>query len=147
MAEIKQAENTGKKDLPKKSDKPIKENKKSDAKFDGKLGIILIRSRAGVNGYKKSLLDDLMLRKKHTLFIVNDSEAVRGKIKRIGHLVTWGELNSDIINKIGNKKTLHLHPPRGGFEKKGIKMPFKLGGATGYRAEKINDLINRMWIE
>jgi len=37
-----------------------------------------------------------------------------------------------------------LSPPRGGFERKGIKVPFSTGGALGDRKEKINDLIKKM---
>jgi len=40
------------------------------------------------------------------------------------------------------KPVLRLHPPRKGYE--GIKRPFSLGGALGYRGDKINDLIRRM---
>ena len=41
-------------------------------------------------------------------------------------------------------RTFYLNPPRKGFERKGIKVSFKAGGALGYRGEKINDLIQRM---
>lgn len=44
----------------------------------------------------------------------------------------------------GLKPYFKLHPPRGGFERKGIKTPFSLGGVLGYRKEKINDLIRKM---
>ena len=44
----------------------------------------------------------------------------------------------------GLKNFFKLKPPTRGFEKKGIKTPFSLGGALGYRKEKINDLIKRM---
>lgn len=37
-----------------------------------------------------------------------------------------------------------LSPPLGGFERKGIKKPYSLGGVLGYRKEKINDLLKRM---
>ena len=37
-----------------------------------------------------------------------------------------------------------MHPPRGGFDRNGIKMPFKNGGVYGNRKEKINLLIRRM---
>ena len=40
------------------------------------------------------------------------------------------------------KPVLRLQPPRKGYE--GIKRPFSLGGALGYRGDKINDLIRRM---
>lgn len=44
----------------------------------------------------------------------------------------------------GLKQFFRLSPPQKGFERKGIKVPYSLGGALGYRKEKINDLIKRM---
>ena len=44
----------------------------------------------------------------------------------------------------GLKSFFRLKPPVHGFEKKGIKNPFSMGGALGYRKEKINELIKRM---
>lgn len=44
----------------------------------------------------------------------------------------------------GLKLFFRLSPPKKGFERKGIKTPFSLGGVLGYRKEKINDLIQRM---
>jgi len=44
----------------------------------------------------------------------------------------------------GLKLFFRLSPPRKGFERKGIKVPFSQGGVLGYRKEKINDLIMRM---
>lgn len=44
----------------------------------------------------------------------------------------------------GLKLFFKLTPPKGGFERKGTKRPFSLGGALGYRKEKINDLIKKM---
>ncbi len=42
------------------------------------------------------------------------------------------------------KQFFKLHPPLGGFERAGIKKPFSVGGALGYRGEEINKLIRRM---
>jgi large subunit ribosomal protein L30 len=42
------------------------------------------------------------------------------------------------------KPFFRLHPPIGGFERAGIKMPFGKGGVLGNRAVKINDLIVKM---
>ena len=42
----------------------------------------------------------------------------------------------------GLKPLFRLHPPRKGYE--GIKRSFKVGGALGYRADKINILLRRM---
>jgi|SRR3989344_1355707 len=44
----------------------------------------------------------------------------------------------------GLKLYFRLKPPLKGFERKGIKVPFSMGGVLGYRKEKINDLILRM---
>lgn len=44
----------------------------------------------------------------------------------------------------GIKYFFRLSPPQKGFERKGVKLPFSLGGTLGYRKEKINELIQRM---
>ena len=44
----------------------------------------------------------------------------------------------------GLKLFFKLSPPRKGFESKGIKIPYSMGGALGYRKDNINDLVKRM---
>jgi large subunit ribosomal protein L30 len=44
----------------------------------------------------------------------------------------------------GLKLFFKLHPPIGGFERKGTKKPFSVGGVLGYRKEKINELLQKM---
>lgn len=44
----------------------------------------------------------------------------------------------------GLKPFFRLKPPTGGFERKGVKKPFSLGGSLGYRREKVNDLVRKM---
>lgn len=44
----------------------------------------------------------------------------------------------------GVKPFFRLHPPIGGFERKGIKMPFAKGGVLGNRKEAISILIAKM---
>ncbi len=41
-------------------------------------------------------------------------------------------------------KVFRLHPPKKGFERGGIKKPYSVGGALGYRAGDINGLIEKM---
>ena len=48
------------------------------------------------------------------------------------------------MNQVGIVNCFRMSPPRKGYERKGIKVPFVLGGASGNRKEKINDLIVRM---
>lgn len=52
--------------------------------------------------------------------------------------------NKTTLSRLGIKKIFRLNAPRKGFERKGIKKAFGLGGATGYRANEINALIKRM---
>ncbi len=49
---------------------------------------------------------------------------------------------ADLRSVEGLKPVLRLHPPRQGYE--GVRRPFTLGGATGYRGEAINELLERM---
>ncbi|MDP3918899.1 MAG: 50S ribosomal protein L30 [Nanoarchaeota archaeon] len=44
----------------------------------------------------------------------------------------------------GIKPYFRLMPPAKGFERQGIKKPFSMGGALGYRKDKINELIIKM---
>ncbi len=44
----------------------------------------------------------------------------------------------------GLKPFFKLSPPEKGFERKGVKVPFSLGGVLGYRKENINELLKRM---
>lgn len=48
------------------------------------------------------------------------------------------------LKEAGIRNVFTMAPPHGGFERKGIKVPFKLGGALGNRGEEINELIKRM---
>jgi len=54
------------------------------------------------------------------------------------------ECKKELKDVPGLKQFFRLSPPRKGFEKKGTKHPFSLGGSLGYRKEKINELIQRM---
>ena len=42
------------------------------------------------------------------------------------------------------KPVFRLHPPRKGYDKAGIKKPFSVGGALGYRGSEINTLLEKM---
>ena len=44
----------------------------------------------------------------------------------------------------GLKRFFRLRPPEKGFERKGIKKTYAVGGVLGYRKDKINELIMRM---
>ena len=48
------------------------------------------------------------------------------------------------LKELGIKPVFRLNAARKGLGRLGTKQPFHLGGALGYRAEKINELIERM---
>ena len=123
--------------------------------------IAVIRVRGSVN--TRSTVEDTlkMLRLYRRNYCVVLSSEMMGMIKKVKDFVTYGEINDDtlklLIEKRGevfkgrnDKKALkhenkkfkpyfRLHPPKGGFERKGVKVGFASGGALGYRNKKIND--------
>lgn len=54
------------------------------------------------------------------------------------------EFKKELDSVPGLKLFFKLTPPRFGFERKGTKKPYSLGGVLGYRKDKINELIKRM---
>lgn len=54
------------------------------------------------------------------------------------------DFKKKLIDLPGLKSFFKLSPPKGGFERKGTKQPYSMGGVLGYRKEKINDLIKKM---
>jgi large subunit ribosomal protein L30 len=60
---------------------------------------------------------------------------------------TKGKIQYGRFIEVDGKKLkpyFRLSPPKGGFERKGIKKSFIQGGALGYRGKEINALIMRM---
>ena len=54
------------------------------------------------------------------------------------------DFKKEIKDIPGMKPFFKLNPPKKGFERKGIKVPFAQGGVLGYRKDKINNLLMRM---
>ena len=134
--------------------KEAKVEEKSAAKPEAKEKLAVIRIR-GERGVKKDIDDTLtMLRlyRKHFCVIVPKTASYSGMLKKAKDYITYGEIDpeteKELIEKRGGDKEgkgfFRLHPPRKGFERKGIKRPFTVGGALGYRGKKINELIKRM---
>ncbi|MBR9691701.1 50S ribosomal protein L30 [Candidatus Woesearchaeota archaeon] len=125
----------------------------------GKIAVIRIRGSIKLKKELKDTFNMLKLYKQHNCVILNATPSIMGMLKKIASYVTWGEIDNETLNLLKEKreektkdkkgreitkKFFRLHPPRKGFERKGIKLPFKVGGALGYRGEKINDLIKKM---
>lgn len=140
----------------------------------GKIAAIRIRGGVRINSGIKDTFGMLRLYRKNYCVIFPKQPSYLGMLNKVKDYITWGEITEETFNSlvekrgeeykgrltdskgkisynkfivVNNKKLkpfFRLHPPRGGFERKGIKMPFGRGGVLGYRKEKINDLINKM---
>lgn len=112
-----------------------------------KIAAIRIRGRTGVKHDIEDAMESLNLDRIHSCIIIEETARVIGQLKKCNDFVTWGYIDNDTLTKLqekGDVKTYHLHPPRGGHARKGIKVNFSRGGALGFRDDKINDLINKM---
>ena len=144
-------------------------NKESEKK---QLAVIRIRGITGIEKSIKDTLDMLGLYHNNYCTIVDSS--MFNMVRKVKDYVTWGEINQETLKMLADKrgeeykgresdsknkikynkfisingkkykKYFRLSPPRKGFERKGIKVPFSKGGALGYRKDKINDIIKRM---
>jgi large subunit ribosomal protein L30 len=119
--------------------------------------IAIVRLRGGINVKTpiKDTMTMLKLFRKNYCVVIEDTPSYRGMLQKIKDYVTFGEISDETYNAMvekrgekdqdGNlKKFFRLHPPKGGFERKGIKVPFSVGGALGDRKDKINELIAKM---
>jgi large subunit ribosomal protein L30 len=108
------------------------------------------------------------LHRKHFASVIDPTPSMVGMLTKAKDYITWGTVddatlkllyekrgqdyrgNPDKENKfikVNSRKLkpyFRLHPPKGGFERGGIKRPFTTGGALGDRKDKIRDLLTRM---
>jgi large subunit ribosomal protein L30 len=113
------------------------------------LAVILIRGIIGTNKDIKDTLRMLNLQTKFSCAVIADTPTNRGMLRKVKDYTTFGEISEETLKLLDGKrkkKNNHyaLSPPRGGFERNGIKNPFTTHGALGDRAEKINDLLKKM---
>lgn len=139
-----------------------------------KIAIIRIRGNVNLRKEIKDTFSLLRLYRKNFCIVIENNPSLIGMANKVKDYVTYGEIDDEtyklLIEKRGEefkgrekdskgkieykkfvlingkklKPFFRLSPPRGGFERKGIKVSFKAKGALGYRADKINDLIKRM---
>lgn len=170
MIEVVQTKKVAEQKVPKTKKVEVA---KAPVKNSGKIAVILVRGLVDVKTTIKDTLRMLHLTRKNNCTLIIDNEVNRGMVKKAKDYITWGEIDSDtfkeLVEKRGEefkqrltdskqkysfrflevngkkyKQYFRLNPPRKGFGRKGIKMPFNKSGALGNRQEKINDLIKRM---
>ena len=150
------------------------ENKKITEGKEGKIVIVLVRGLVGIKEDIKLTLKLLRLNRVNQAVVINNNVINQGMLKKVKDYVTWGSITdetySSLVESRGEeflgrtedskkkysyngffdfkgkkyKKVFRLNPPRKGFGRKGIKRPFKTGGALGNRQGKINELIKSM---
>ncbi len=120
-----------------------------------RIAIILIRGLVNVrHDMKKTLLLLGLHRKFACVTKIKDKETL-GMVKKVKDYIAWGEIDEETYNKLVEKrgqksadgtlkKHFRLHPPKGGFERKGTKAGYSTGGALGYRGKEINELLQKM---
>ena len=131
----------------KETSKETKETKRTDKKE--MIAAIRIRGSINVSTEIVHTLNMLHLGKKNSCIVFVPSKSAMGMLNKAKDYITWGEITEETLSQLTTKrkakgKAFHLNPPRKGFGRKGVKVPFSKGGALGYRGDKINDLIERM---
>ncbi len=122
--------------------------------MSNKIAVVRIRGSVKVDSKIKETMKRLGLVTQNTLVILPDTKEIKGMLEKAKDYITWGPVTEETISLVKSKKKpfvekenkiiFRLNPPRGGYERKGIKTPFSLGGALGNRGDKINDLIKKM---
>ncbi len=119
-----------------------------------KLAAVRIRGRINVTRKIRDTLNFLNLKRRYTCTVVEDTPSYRGMLQKVKDMITYGEIDDKTYEKLkkqrgiktedGLKPFFRLNPPRKGFARKGTKVPYAKGGASGYRGKEINKLLERM---
>lgn len=120
-----------------------------------KLAVVVIRGLVGLNKDVKDTLAMLNLKKKHACVVVNDTPSIRGMLKKVQNVATYGPVSEETYAQLKakrgssskdekTKEVFFLAPPVGGFERKGIKKSVVQGGALGERKQGIDSLLQKM---
>lgn len=118
------------------------------------IAAVLVRGLVGVRGDIRDSLESLNLRRKHVCVLLKETKENRGALVKCRNHITYGPVSEETIKELQEKRGekdasgelkpgYRLHPPRGGWERKGIKKSFREGGALGERPS-MDELIKRM---
>ena len=124
-------------------------------KAEGYVAAVLIRGLRGARVPTIDALDSVRLRNKHVCVVLPDNGTSRGTLRRCKDYITYGTITGETKKLLEEKRGertsdgklkpfFRLHPPHGGYERKGLKKTFAEGGALGDRGTKMGDLIKRM---
>ncbi|MBR9702535.1 hypothetical protein GOV10_00730 [Candidatus Woesearchaeota archaeon] len=105
----------------------------------------------GTRAGTRDTLMMLRLRKKHACVILQDNASNRGMLKKTKDFITYGPVEQSTVDELKkNRKQVNekplvfsMAPPRGGYERKGIKKTHAQGGVLGFRKE-MNTILKKM---
>ncbi|MBN2368534.1 50S ribosomal protein L30 [Candidatus Woesearchaeota archaeon] len=150
------------------------ENKPKTEKKKHILAVVRVRGQVNLTYGLKRTFDLLNLHNKNWCVFVEDTPSIRGMIQKVKDYVTWGEVTDELMDEVISKrgelykdrledskakiqynkfidhkgkkynKFFRLTSPNKGYGRNGVKTSFANGGALGYRADKINELLERM---
>ncbi|NOZ81235.1 MAG: 50S ribosomal protein L30 [DPANN group archaeon] len=150
-----------------------KKTSKSPAE-SGWVAAIRLRGDVNIHYDIKRTLELLRLQRKHVCVVYQNSVSLQGMLRKVKDYVTFGTIDEatlkELVAKRGSLFTdreqdskgkitynkfividgkkvrpyFRLNPPRGGFETKGIKKPYTVGGALGKRKDGVDLLVRKM---
>jgi large subunit ribosomal protein L30 len=136
--------------------------------------IIRVRGKISISPKIEKTFEMLGLTRVNSMSVWPETKQSLKMLKTVENHATFGIINDEVLSKVIQKrgkalegkldveKTIkglkegkraselnlknqfRLSPPKKGFDRKGIKKPFSLGGALGNRKENINELIEKM---
>jgi large subunit ribosomal protein L30 len=122
-----------------------------------KIAAVLIRGREiGIRHDVVRALDGLKLRRRHICVVYDDVPATRGQLVKCKDLITYGPISDETYKLLNEKRgslkdrdgkaldVFRMHPPRGGYGRKGIKTSYQEGGCLGQRRKGMDEFLAKM---
>lgn len=143
---------------PEKDAKPkVAPANKSSASSNKLLAIVLIRNRTiGVRHDVVRTLDNLNLGRRQICAVFEDTPSIRGAMFKCKDLTSYGPISEETLKLLNEKRgslkdregkplnVFRMHPPRGGYGRKGIKVSYQNGGCLGLRREGMDAFLGKM---
>jgi large subunit ribosomal protein L30 len=134
-----------------------KVERKAEQKTGNLIAAVLIRGREmGVRHDMRQTLEILKLRRRHICVVYTDSESLRGSLHKVKDLITYGPISAETFALLNEKRgslkdrdgkalnVFRMHPPRGGYGHKGIKVSYQEGGCLGLRRKGMDAFLAKM---
>jgi large subunit ribosomal protein L30 len=136
--------------------------------------VVRLRGNVNTKPDSRTTLQFLNLKRINNASVWQESNQILRMIKNVDAFIAFGKINDAVLeklvatsthvdgkkvdakkavaelkagktmNELGLSNCFRLKSPVGGHERGGIKRAYKVGGASGNRGEKINELLEQM---